>query len=80
MALFQLLTYSQGYSFDAEEYLHTAHARIGQVEMHAVPQRRVFEIVAQAGCRVLEVLDDAWTGYRCGELSNTFLVHKPVLY
>jgi len=24
----------------------------------------------------LEVLEDPWTGYRCRELSNTFLVRK----
>jgi SAM-dependent methyltransferase len=76
VAFFQLPTYWRGYSFDAREYLRTAHTRVGQVEMHAVPQRRVFQIVAQAGCHVLEVLDDPCTGYSSGDLSNTFLVRK----
>ncbi len=76
VALFQVTTYREGYTFVARDYLRTARARLGEVEMHVLPQRRVFEIIAQAGCRVLEVLDDAWTGYRHGELSNTFLVQK----
>jgi len=76
VAYFQLATYWQQYSFNGEEYLRTAQARVGQVEMHALPQRRVFEIIAQAGCRVLEMLDDPCTGYSSGNLSNTFLVQK----
>ncbi len=76
VALFQVTTYREGYAFVARDYLRTAQARLGEVEMHVLPQRRVFEIIAQANCRVLEVLDDAWTGYRHGELSNTFLVQK----
>lgn len=77
VAYVQIVTYQQDYTFDAETYLRTAPQRIGQVvEMHVLPQRRVFEIIAQSRCRVLEVLDDAWAGYRGGDLSNTFLVQK----
>lgn len=76
VAYFQLLTYQEGYSFSAEHYLHMAESRAGQIEMHVLPQRRVFELIEQADCRVLEVLEDTWTGYRCRELSNTFLVCK----
>ena len=76
VAYFQLLTYQEGYSFSAEHYLHMAESRAGQIEMHVLPQLRVFELIEQADCRVLEVLEDPWTGYRCRELSNTFLVRK----
>jgi hypothetical protein len=77
VAFFQLLTYQQGYSFDARDYLRAvARQAGGQMEMHALPQSRVFEIVAQQDCRVLEVLDDPFTGYRRGALSNTFLAQK----
>lgn len=76
VALFQVTTYREGYAFVAKDYLRTAKARLGEVEMHVLPQRRVFGIIAQADCQVLEVLEDAWTGYRYGELSNTFLVQK----
>jgi hypothetical protein len=44
--------------------------------MHVLPQSKVFELIVRANCSILEVLDDAWTGYRWGELSNTFLVRK----
>jgi SAM-dependent methyltransferase len=76
VALFQVTTYREGYAFVAKDYLRTAKARLGEVEMHVLPQRRVFGIIAQTDCQVLEVLEDAWTGYHCGELSNTFLVKK----
>ncbi|MCS7056819.1 MAG: class I SAM-dependent methyltransferase [Thermoflexales bacterium] len=74
IALFQLLTYQEGYSFQADEYLSSK--RPTQIEMHVLPQQRVFEIIADKGCQVLEVLDDALAGYRKGQLSNTFLVQK----
>ncbi|MGQ9897132.1 MAG: methyltransferase domain-containing protein [Acidobacteriota bacterium] len=76
VALFQLTTYRENYSFAVADYLRGSAKRVGQIEMHVLPQRRVFEIIAQTGCQVLEVLDDAWAGYRGGELSNTFLVRK----
>ncbi|MDW8395358.1 MAG: class I SAM-dependent methyltransferase, partial [Anaerolineae bacterium] len=74
VALFQLLTYQEGYSFEADEYLSSAQP--GRIEMHVLPQQRVFEIIADKRCRVVEVLDDALAGYRKGQLSNTFLVRK----
>ncbi len=76
VACFQLLTYQQGYAFSAEAYLRAAAGRESGVEMHVLPQKRVFELIAQSGCRVLETLDDALANYRGGDLSNTFLVQK----
>ncbi|OYT72284.1 MAG: methyltransferase type 12 [Chloracidobacterium sp. CP2_5A] len=77
VACFQLLTYQQGYAFSAEAYLRASPEQGRRVvEMHVLPQRRVFEIIAQSGCRVLETLDDALADYRGGDLSNTFLVQK----
>lgn len=76
VAFFQLLTYQRGYSFIAEEYLRGVATRGAQIEMHPLPQPRVFEIVAQRNCRVLEVLDDPLAGYHRGELSNMFIVQK----
>jgi hypothetical protein len=46
------------------------------MEMHVLPQNRIFEIVRAGGGRVLEVIEDGWAGYRGGEVSNTFLVQK----
>jgi 2-polyprenyl-3-methyl-5-hydroxy-6-metoxy-1,4-benzoquinol methylase len=76
VAYFQILTYQEGYSFDAESYLRTMQSRRGQIEMHVLPQPRVFELIEQMNCQILEVLDDAWAGYHCGELSNVFLLRK----
>ena len=76
VAYFQLLTYQEGYSFDINHYLNSAKSRTDQIEMHVLPQNRVFEIINQANCQTLEVLEDAWAGYHCGQLSNTFLVRK----
>jgi hypothetical protein len=46
------------------------------MEMHVLPQSRVFEIAQRAGGRVLEVIDDTWTGLRVKEVSNTFVIQK----
>lgn len=43
------------------------------MEMHVLPQSSVFEI---ADGRVLEVIDDGWTGIRLIEVSNTFINQK----
>jgi hypothetical protein len=46
------------------------------MEMHVLPQSRIFEIAQRAGGRVLEVIDDGWTGIRFKEVSNTFVIQK----
>lgn len=47
--------------------------------MHPLLQSHVFEIVAEHGCRALEVLHEPLAGYRRGELSNIFPVQKRAL-
>jgi SAM-dependent methyltransferase len=76
VAYFQLPCYAHGYSFDLTRYL--AHAdRVHEIEMHALPQHRVFQLIRNAGCEVLEVLDDdTWTGAGVHNLSNVFVVQK----
>ena len=44
--------------------------------MHLLPQHQVFEAIRQEGGRLLEVIEDALTGSRYKEMSNTFLVQK----
>jgi len=46
------------------------------MEMHVLPQSKVFEIAQRSGARVLEVIDDTWTGLRVKEVSNTFVIQK----
>ena len=75
VAFFQVPTYRRGYAFSLTEYLSEDAAK-GGMEMHVLPQSKVFEIAQRAGGRVLEVIDDTWTGLRVKEVSNTFVIQK----
>jgi SAM-dependent methyltransferase len=78
IAFFQVPTYRLGYEFSLDKYLHHA-AEKQQMEMHVLPQNQIFEVVHQAGGRVVEVLENNLTGevpYK--EMSNTFLIQKVV--
>jgi 2-polyprenyl-3-methyl-5-hydroxy-6-metoxy-1,4-benzoquinol methylase len=75
VACFQVPTYQRGYRFVCREYLASRGAE-RHMEMHVLPQARVFALAAAAGARVLEVLEDKWTGIVDGGLSNTFVIHK----
>jgi len=77
VAFFQVPTYRRGYIFSLTEYLAEDAAK-GGMEMHVLPQSKVFEIAQRAGGRVLEVIDDTWTGLRVKEVSNTFVIQKEV--
>ncbi len=57
--LFQVPTHTQGYRFEAEEYLRTPPAGM---EMHSLPMAHVMRLLAARGLPPLEVLMDAWTG------------------
>jgi SAM-dependent methyltransferase len=78
-AVFQVPTYIAGYSFDIDAYLKSLAAPTppSHIEMHALPQLAVFRIAARHGCDICEVFEDAHTGYRVGERSNTFVVRRP---
>ncbi len=78
IAFFQIPTYRLGYTFSVANYLERETAG-REMEMHVLPQSRVFEIAQRAGARVLEVIDDNWTGIRIKEVSNTFVVQKEIL-
>ena len=72
IAFFQVPTYRVDYEFRLEEYLRDQVGR-KEMEMHAFPQARVFEIFAEAGAVPLSVVEDGATGNRRGERSNTFV-------
>ena len=77
VAVFQIPTYRMGYRFDAEEYLSNLDGRKnGDIEMHFLPQHRIFEIIGDEQCVTLEVLEDGRIGHRDHDLSNTFVVRK----
>ena len=76
VAVFQLPTYMPGYSFRVQDYLHALRAGGHRgMEMHMLPQRRVFELVQEAGCLPCEVFADDAAGpvYT----SHTFVVRRP---
>jgi SAM-dependent methyltransferase len=75
VAYFQVPTYQRGYRFVCREYLASRGGE-RHMEMHVLPQARVFELAAAAKARVLEVLEDKWTGIVDGGRSNTFVIHK----
>ena len=63
VAVFQLPTHIPGYRFVVADYLQAL--RDGQhqgMEMHMLPQARVFEIIDAAGCQPCEVFSDEAAG------------------
>ena len=75
IAFFQVPTYRQGYEFSLAKYLSNNATKQG-IEMHVLPQREIFEIAQRAGGRVLEVVNDGWTGNRERAVSNIFVIQK----
>lgn len=74
IAVFQLPTYRVGYRFNLSEWLAQKHMK--DMEMHCLPQWVVFDLIAAAGCSVLEVREDNATGAPELYLSNTFVLRK----
>lgn len=75
VAYFQVPTHAVDYRFKLADYLaHGLDAR--HIEMHYLPQRRIFQLARESECDVLEVREDNWVGRRALELSNTFLLRK----
>jgi len=72
VAIFQLPVFLKGYRFRLSEYLEKEKAGI---EMHALPQRVVLDLVERSDCRVLEVFDSS-LNLRDRILSNIFTVQK----
>jgi len=75
IAHFQVPTYRADYEFRLADYVRHQLGQKG-MEMHAFPQRRIFEIFAEAGAVPVQVVEDGATGLRRGERSNTFTFRK----
>lgn len=71
VAIVQFPTFLQGQKFSSGQYLASEQP---SMEMNALPQRLIFEIIEQAGCRPLEVREDGAAG-DIG-LSHTFAVQR----
>lgn len=74
VALFQVPTYETGYHFRTSDWLAASHAP--DMQMHCLPQLKIFEIITDENCSVLEVREDDWAGPDTQRLSNSFVVRK----
>lgn len=70
IAILQLPTFIPGQDFKIADYLANTQP---QMEMNALPQRYVFEIIERTGCRALEVREDNSIGSFPG-VSQTFAI------
>ncbi|MCX7561915.1 class I SAM-dependent methyltransferase [Sulfitobacter sp. F26204] len=59
VAYFQLPTYIPGYAFSSKSYLEDSTRGM---EMHAVPMKAILDVLDAKGFRVLEVIQDNFTG------------------
>lgn len=75
IAVFQLPTHRTGYGFSVAA--HLALAEEPAMEMHVVPQARIFALAAEAGLEVLEVREDRGVGDPGQWLSNIFVMRRP---
>jgi SAM-dependent methyltransferase len=75
VAIFQVPTWRNGYSFDLNAYLRLPAPL--HMEMHVLPQEQIFRILFRNRCRVVEIREDGWAEGRTTEsISNTFFVVK----
>jgi SAM-dependent methyltransferase len=74
VAIFQIPTYGFGYRFSLDEWL--AADQVLDMQMHCLPQEKVFSLIAAANCEPLEVREDNATGAADKYISNTFVVRK----
>jgi SAM-dependent methyltransferase len=74
IAYFQVPTYALGYRFDCSTYLKNFMSNT-KMEMHVFPQRELFELIREQGCRIAEVREDNYVGTR-NMISNSILVLK----
>jgi SAM-dependent methyltransferase len=73
VAYFQVPTYIMNYGFKADTYLAREQPP-GVPEMHAIPQPVLFQLVEHAGCKLIEIREDAAAGPAA--ISNRLLVQK----
>jgi SAM-dependent methyltransferase len=74
IAVFQIPTYISGYHFSLPEWLDSE--RLPDIQMHCLPQSKVFALIAQQRCDLLEVREDDATGEPGRMVSNTFVARK----
>ncbi len=76
LAIFQIPTHATGYRFDARKYVQQITGS-GEIEMHCLPQRHIFELARHRGLEVLEVREDFSAGPHEHWISNVFVIRRP---
>lgn len=71
-AYFQVPTHICDYSFGVEKYLSLSTR---EMEMHAIPQHVLFDVIYRNDCQILECREDPWTESN-SIISNSLLVRK----
>jgi SAM-dependent methyltransferase len=74
IAIFQVPSYMSGYSFKLREWLAADHPL--DMQLHCLPQHKIFALIAELRCTALEVREDGAIGLRDRSVSNTFVVRK----
>jgi SAM-dependent methyltransferase len=74
LAVFQIPSYISGYHFRLQEWLKDEH--LPDIQMHCLPQPRIFGLIAERRCELLEMREDNATGGRGRMVSNMFVVRK----
>ena len=72
VAIFQIPTYREAYEFRYDEYIDASC--IGEMEMHLLPQKKIFEIAYANNCIPMEVYQDGLSGQ--DDFSCTFVMRK----
>ncbi|GLV23533.1 hypothetical protein TomMM35A_33710 [Sphingobium sp. TomMM35A] len=72
-AVIQMPTYLSGQRFTVADYLSNEQP---SMEMNAVPQRVIYEVIDQTNCKVLEVREDEYMGSFDIGLSHTFVIQR----
>lgn len=72
LALFQLVTWIEGYGFEPEAYF--AAPRGGVMELHALPQPELFALIGETGCRLRELREAPGAGDRPERLLSNLVV------
>ena len=75
VAFFQIPTYRLGYHFSLEDYLSESYDKL-ELEMHVLPQNKIFEIADKENGKITEVIEDGYVGLAYGARSNLFIIQK----
>ena len=75
VAVFGVPVYISGYKFHIDAYL--ARHRTGDMELHCIPQRAVFALVAEANCQLIELREERTVDWATESLSNIFVIGRP---